>query len=620
MRLAPRLLDGHETNVHENEERAVTKVNLRQFLTQCGHLSVAAGAVWLGCLCAVPARAVPINSPAHMLTLENADERHFVIRRDDSMYEEFPELCLLPSGKLLCVYKVGPKHGGGNLVILLESDDRGRTWKTLHEFSIECNMPRLQQLSDGRLWLDVDRNGKVLFSEDLGETWTEHNIGFGAHGHDRITELPDRSWINSTCEKTGGWNFRGTPLRIVQYRSTDKGRTWKRDAIVADLPGLTLSEATTVLLADGKLVSYIRESSGLSHGCVRAVSTDNGHTWKVDRAPFNFAMPRGGLLADGRVLVVGRNFAGNKSLYAWCDQPLASEGYKVQSMWAPDDSAVLSEEGLRIRCTDAKPTGAAAHRMITARQGKTKFGPGWEGLATSGIEPPVYILPAPRRRDSKVTIDACLRVLSNETGLACVISITETQEILFRPDRVEIFGQTDKTFKLDGTKFHDYRVVRDADSLAVFVDGTERIRTSELGRSRGVGYGVDTTHFGTSYRGFSNPFGSQDHFRRRAVVGEGESVWQRVEISVENPGAPNDIWSWEAANGIYPDQYQRDRIVEVKFQPLPNAQGGPSWVQFPDGEILVVHNGAMAEDAPKPFLMGCYLYPLDFKVQTPQRR
>jgi len=53
-------------------------------------------------------------------------------------------------------------------------------------------------------------------------------------------------------------------------------------------------------------------------------------------------------------------------------------------------------------------------------------------------------------------------------------------------------------------------------------------------------------------------------------------------------------------------------VVEVKFQPLPNGQGGPSWAQFPDGEILVVHNGAMTEDAPKPFLMGCYLKPSEF--------
>ena len=548
-----------------------------------------------------------------MLTLEVTADRHFVIRRDDSMYEEFPELCLLPSGSVLCVYKVGPKHGPGGLVILMESDDRGRTWKTVREFRLECNMPRLQRLSDGRMWLDSDSGGKVLIGEDDGRRWKEHNVGFGGHGHDKIIELANGSWINTTCEPTSrGWHFRGPPYRIVLYRSTDQGQTWTRDAIVADVPGFHLSEATTVLLADGKLVSYIRDSSGLAHGCVRAVSADNGRTWEVDRAPFNFAMPRGGLLKDGRELVVGRNFAGNMSLYAWCDRPLAADGFKVQSLWAPDDSAEMTDGGLRIRCTDAEPTGAAAGRRMTARKVDSKFGPGWEGLTTSGIEPPVYILPAPRRRDSTVTIDARLRVLSNKNGLACVISITEAEEVLFRTDRVEVFGQPDRAFKLDGAKFHDYRVVRDADSLTVLVDGTERIRTTKLGRSRGVGYGGDTTHFGTSYRAFRHPFGSQDHFRRRKVVGAGESVWQRVKISVENPNACGDTWSWDAADGAYPDQYQRDRMVEVKFQPLPNGQGGPSWVQFPDGEILVVHNGAMAEDAPRPFLMGCTLKPSIF--------
>ena len=315
--------------------------------------------------------------------------RHFVIRRDDSMYEEFPELCLLPSGRVLCVYKVGPKHGPGGLVILMESDDRGRTWKTVREIRLECNMPRLQRLSDGRMWLDSDSGGKVLIGEDDGRRWKEHNVGFGGHGHDKIIELANGSWINTTCEPTNrGWHFRGPPYRIVLYRSTDQGQTWTRDAIVADVPGFHLSEATTVLLADGKLVSYIRESSGLAHGCVRAVSADNGRTWEVDRAPFNFAMPRGGLLKDGRVLVGGRNFAANMSLYAWCDRPLAADGFKVQSLWAPDDSAEMTDDGLRIRCTDAEPTGAAASRTMTARKVDSKFGPDWEGLTTSGIEPP----------------------------------------------------------------------------------------------------------------------------------------------------------------------------------------------------------------------------------------
>jgi len=43
-------------------------------------------------------------------------------------------------------------------------------------------------------------------------------------------------------------------------------------------------------------------------------------------------------------------------------------------------------------------------------------------------------------------------------------------------------------------------------------------------------------------------------------------------------------------------------------------------VQLPDGEILVVHNGAMAEDAPKAFLMGCYLKPSDFKTRCKEFR
>ena len=158
-------------------------------------LTVAAGCAWGQQQ--PQGKTLSDDAPPSTLTLENAADRHFVVRRDDSMYEEFPELCLLPSGKLLCVYKVGPKHGAGDLVVLMESNDRGHSWKTLREFHLACNMPRLQRLSDGRLWLDLDRDGKVLVSKDDGRTWKEHNIGFAAHGHDRITELPDGSWINS---------------------------------------------------------------------------------------------------------------------------------------------------------------------------------------------------------------------------------------------------------------------------------------------------------------------------------------------------------------------------------------------------------------------------------------
>ena len=55
--------------------------------------------------------------------------RHVTIARNDSIYEAFPDICLLPSGKLLCLYREADVHVASmSRVVLAESDDRGRTW------------------------------------------------------------------------------------------------------------------------------------------------------------------------------------------------------------------------------------------------------------------------------------------------------------------------------------------------------------------------------------------------------------------------------------------------------------------------------------------------------------
>ena len=76
-------------------------------------------------------------------------------------------------------------------------------------------------------------------------------------------------------------------------------------------------------------------------------------------------------------------------------------------------------------------------------------------------------------------------------------------------------------------------------------------------------------------------------------------------MSVFGPGS---AWS---------SPYLRSNRMSLKFQPLPGGQVGASWVQFPGGEILVVHNGAMAADAPRACLLGCYLGPSDVEVPVP---
>ncbi len=44
-------------------------------------------------------------------------------------------------------------------------------------------------------------------------------------------------------------------------------------------------------------------------------------------------------------------------------------------------------------------------------------------------------------------------------------------------------------------------------------------------------------------------------------------------------------WSWQAADGIYPDQFQRDRVVLLDRSV---DSGYSGWCQRPDGGIVIV--------------------------------
>ena len=248
--------------------------------------------------------------------------------------------------------------------------------------------------------------------------------------------------------------------------------------------------------------------------------------------------------------------------------------------------------------------------------------------------PPAYFLPPPEYHDSIVTINARLRVARNDTGLSCTINVANAGEVLFYPDHIEIYGQPEAACKLDVTKFHDYQIIRDEKSLVVKIDGVERIRTNKLFRSGHAGlvtnetgseyrrpWGLDRMAFGTTFRSFSHiddnlkdrSIWRWDNFHRRTVVGQGESYWQWLNITVKNKTTPDLSWNWDASSGEYPDQYQRDNIVEVDWDPQADF-GGSTWVQFPDGEIFCAYYTAEETGHQRPYIKGCYLKPSDFRA------
>ena len=54
----------------------------------------------------------------------------FVVSRDDSIYEAFPDVARTPAGRLVCMFLECTHHGdrGYTRIMVTTSDDRGRTW------------------------------------------------------------------------------------------------------------------------------------------------------------------------------------------------------------------------------------------------------------------------------------------------------------------------------------------------------------------------------------------------------------------------------------------------------------------------------------------------------------
>ena len=72
---------------------------------------------------------------------------------------------------------------------------------------------------------------------------------------------------------------------------------------------------------------------------------------------------------------------------------------------------------------------------------------------------------------------------------------------------------------------------------------------------------------------------------------KGESYWQYVRLRVTNPTLPEYQYNWHASSGHYPNQYERDHILEIAYDPMGDP-GEPHTIEFPDGGIYCVYHTA----------------------------
>jgi sialidase-1 len=250
--------------------------------------------------------------------------RHVTISRNDDLYEAFPDLCLLPSGKLLCIYRESDWHvSSTSRTMLTESDDRGRTWtnhrpfdvtRTFAEHRSVWNAPRIAMLPDGRVVANFDAfvfpdeadswtwpqsrtcNQTFLwFSDDEGQTWSEPQLT-EVQGicPDKVRLLSDEHWLMAISQ----WSIRFPgAFRVQVAHSFDAGRTWPQHALAAEQPGVQHAEPSLVRMPDQRLLCVMRENVHTTRPSHCVVSDDDGRTWSTPRpAPFYADRPAAGLL------------------------------------------------------------------------------------------------------------------------------------------------------------------------------------------------------------------------------------------------------------------------------------------------------------------------------------
>ena len=128
------------------------------------------------------------------------------------------------------------------------------------------------------------------------------------------------------------------------------------------------------------------------------------------------------------------------------------------------------------------------------------------------------------------------------------------------------------------TDYHHLALRHDRGILELLVDGTAVLRTMVFNETHAVS---------DSY--------SRDPAKRTMFgqYGEtGRSYWRRVSYRVRNPTVHSWEWQWQAADGTWPNQYERERLIQLHGnhpdqQPNPD-NGYSSWIERADGSIFFV--------------------------------
>ena len=513
--------------------------------------------------------------------------------RSPGRFTKNPDIIRLKSGRLLLVYSDTEAHWGETTQILtiLNSDDDGQTWDKLSEVATADRSkgderlvtPRISLHSDDRIAVICDHDDFSHFHQDQppgnwlwwstdgGKSWDgPHKPNITGFEPDRIMELPDgRLAVCSHVMLRESQEF-----AEIMTTSTDGGKSWGNQVIVAHDGYHRFCEGALVILDGGQeLACVMRENHSGGIPSFVTFSQDNGQTWSAPQmCPFALHRPYVKQLVDGRCMVTGRHVNGGLGCYAWIGDLKKEAGTYVIGGPRRKYSATLKDGALII---ENEPEHECRYSLLP-----------------------------PQNRFSTVDFEVELKVEGPPGEPIAFMSCGSVDALLYIGADFMTLSEVQRTDlhkKADFSRPRKIAIRHKGGLLRVQLDGEDLI-------SRNVFRGESNI---SDFRGARPDM--------RTMFGQwgnaGTSNWIAVSFSSKNRVLEDWSWRWSAASGDYPDQYQRNRMVQIHAnhpdqKPYPD-HGYSSWLTLPDGRIILVDYTNCGDIAGKSHLVGVHLEPED---------
>ena len=245
----------------------------------------------------------------------------FIVSKDESIYEAWPDLVQTDSGKLICVFSECENHidRRNARIMITESADRGRTWSSKKPLTEQgtaehfFNCARISKLRDGRLAILCDKITRhensqselyLWIGDAEGTSWCEpEQYSFCGIVPDKLLQLKSGRFIVAAHFL----NEQTQKLEQYLWYSDDGRKTWSDRITVAADPRYNLCEVSILEHGD-VLIAYMRENSRLGCDILKTYSYDGGQTWsEIYHTSIDGGhRPVAGVLNDGNVMITYR--------------------------------------------------------------------------------------------------------------------------------------------------------------------------------------------------------------------------------------------------------------------------------------------------------------------------